>query len=199
MFTGIIEDMGKIEKITPNGSNISYTILANMAKELKIDQSLSHDGVCLTVEEVWDNHYQVTAVAETLQKTNLHNWEIGRFVNLERCVSAQGRFDGHFVSGHVDTTAICTSINNLNGSWEYQFNLDTQFAANIIEKGSIAINGISLTIFNVGLSDFTVAIIPYTYTHTNMQQLKIGDKVNIELDMIGKYINRIKAVTNAQP
>jgi riboflavin synthase len=194
MFTGIIEDMGHIQKIEPNGTNISYIIEANIAPELKIDQSLSHNGVCLTIEEVFENSYKVTAVAETLQKTNLHHWQVGHLVNLERCVSAQGRFDGHFVSGHIDTTAICTRIKDLNGSWEYQFSMDEQFSTSIIEKGSIAINGISLTIFNVGISDFVVAIIPYTYTHTNMQQLKVGDKVNIELDMIGKYINRIKAI-----
>lgn len=190
MFTGIIEETAKVDKIERNGANLSFWLSSPMGKNLKVDQSLSHNGVCLTVEEVNNDVYKVTAIDETLQKTNLQYWEIGTTINLERCVPVNGRFDGHFVSGHIDTTAICTAITDKNGSWEYSFTFGEQFASNIIEKGSIAVNGISLTIFNITRNSFTVGIIPYTYEHTNMHLLKLDSIVNIEFDMIGKYINR---------
>jgi riboflavin synthase len=194
MFTGIIEDLGKLVKIEENGTNISFWIESMLTNELKIDQSVSHNGTCLTIEAIENNSYKVTAVAETLKVTNLQHWNVGCVINLERCVAANGRFDGHFVSGHVDAMAKCTTVTDKNGSWEYQFEFDGKFAANIIEKGSICINGISLTIFNIGMQTFNVAIIPYTYNHTNLHLLKENDMVNIEFDMIGKYINRIELI-----
>ncbi|MES2848893.1 MAG: riboflavin synthase [Bacteroidota bacterium] len=192
MFTGIIETTGIIEKITTSGTNKTYWIKSPVSAELKVDQSVSHNGVCLTVEGVNADIHQLTAIEETLLKTNLKSWKEGDTVNIERCLQMNGRLDGHIVQGHVDTTGTCISAQEKNGSWEYSFEIDNQFAGLIIEKGSIALNGISLTIFNVKQNSFTVAIIPYTYTHTNMQQLKAGDKVNIEFDMIGKYVNRIQ-------
>jgi riboflavin synthase len=194
MFTGIIEDLGKLVKIEENGTNISFWIESKLVNELKIDQSVSHNGTCLTIEAIENNNYRVTAVAETLKVTNLQHWKLGSIINLERCVAANGRFDGHFVSGHVDAMAKCIFVTDKNGSWEYQFEFDEKFATNIIEKGSICINGISLTIFNVGIKTFTVAIIPYTYNHTNLHLLKENDMVNVEFDMIGKYIKRIELI-----
>ncbi len=192
MFTGIIETLGKVSKITHEGSNTSFWIESNLSLELKVDQSLSHNGVCLTVEEITGNAHRVTAIAETLEKTNLGNLSEGSSVNLERCLQMNGRLDGHIVQGHVDSTATCLEIIEKNGSWEYRFQMDASFANLIIEKGSITINGISLTLFNVGKETFTVAIIPYTYEHTNLNALKVGETVNIEFDMIGKYVNRIQ-------
>ena len=191
MFTGIIEASGLVAEVITTGTNRSFWIESPLATELKIDQSLSHNGVCLTVDQLQDGLHRVTAVQETLEKTNLGNWQPGTIVNLERCMPLNGRLDGHIVQGHVDTTAVCTGIAAKDGSWEFNFQFDTQFAAFIIEKGSISLNGISLTIFNISEDGFTVAIIPYTYMHTNMQQLKAGDSVNIEFDVIGKYVNRI--------
>ncbi len=191
MFTGIIEQTGKIEKITEEGTNRTFWIKSPLSSSLKIDQSVSHNGVCLTIEETNGDLHRVTAIDETLQKTNLGNWEAGKTVNLERCMQMNGRIDGHIVQGHVDTTALCTAIIEKKGSREYSFKIDKKFAALIIEKGSITLNGISLTIFNVKTKSFTVAIIPYTYEHTNMQFIKEGDEVNIEFDMIGKYVNRL--------
>lgn len=192
MFTGIIETTGIIEKITTSGTNKTYCIKSSISKELKVDQSVSHNGVCLTVESVNGDIHQLTAIEETLLKTNLAEWIEGDTVNIERCLQMNGRLDGHIVQGHVDTTANCISVEEKNGSWEYSFEIDKKFGSLIIEKGSISLNGISLTIFNVKNDEFTVAIIPYTYNHTNMQHLKAGDKVNIEFDMIGKYVNRMK-------
>jgi riboflavin synthase len=192
MFTGIIETTGIIEKITASGTNKTYWIKSPVSVELKVDQSVSHNGVCLTVEAVTADIHQLTAIEETLLKTNLNSWEEGDTVNIERCLQMNGRLDGHIVQGHVDTTANCISVEEKNGSWEYSFEIKKQFASLIIEKGSITLNGISLTIFNVKEDGFTVAIIPYTYTNTNIQYLKAGDKVNIEFDMIGKYVNRIQ-------
>jgi len=192
MFTGIIETTGIIEKIIASGTNKTFWIKSPVSSELKVDQSVSHNGVCLTVEAVNADVHQLTAIEETLLKTNLNSWEEGDTVNIERCLHMNGRLDGHIVQGHVDTTAVCISVEEKNGSWEYSFNIDRQFASLIIEKGSISLNGISLTIFNVKEDGFTVAIIPYTYTHTNMQYLQKGDRVNIEFDMIGKYVNRIQ-------
>lgn len=197
MFTGIIETLGEIKAITANGSNLTFTIESPLSPSFKIDQSISHNGVCLTVESVTEHSHTVTAIDETLQKTNLSSWKIGSKVNIERCMLMNGRIDGHIVQGHVDTTAVCEQIDNKNGSWEYRFFIDEKFAALIIEKGSISINGISLTIFNISKTSFQVAIIPYTYEHTNMQQLQIGDTVNIEFDMIGKYVNRMNSLQHS--
>lgn len=191
MFTGIIEKTGVIEEVLTNGSNKTFLVSSPLFGELKIDQSLSHDGVCLTIEGLKDGLHQVTAISETLLKTNLGKWQKGSIINLERCMQLNGRLDGHFVQGHVDTTAACIDIVNKNGSWEYSFRFPEEFAKLIIEKGSITVNGISLTIFNITAETFTVAIVPYTYEHTNMSRLKKDDLVNIEFDMIGKYVNRI--------
>lgn len=194
MFTGIIENKGIIKKITTNGSNKTFIIESEIAKFLKIDQSVSHNGVCLTIENIFDDQYQVTAIAETLEISTLNDWAINSEINLERSVLANSRMDGHFVQGHVDTIANCISIIDKNGSWEYSFEINKNFAPLIIEKGSIAINGTSLTIFNVQKNSFRVAIIPYTYHHTNIHTIQIGSKANIEFDMLGKYINRIESL-----
>lgn len=191
MFTGIIESTGIIKTISSEGTNKTFWVVSPISNQLSIDQSLSHNGVCLTVEEVKDGMHRVTAINETLNKTNLGSWEEGNSVNLERCMQMNGRLDGHIVQGHVDTTATCTSVVEKNGSWEYHFETGQKFAGLMIEKGSISLNGISLTIFNVSDTGFSVAIIPYTYHHTNMQQLKAGNLVNIEFDMIGKYVSRL--------
>jgi riboflavin synthase len=192
MFTGIIETIGKVIAKEKKGSNISFTVASSISNELKVDQSVSHNGVCLTVEQVHENHHTVTAIEETLRKTNLQYWEVGTIVNIERCLQMNGRLDGHIVQGHVDATATCKAVTTLNGSWEYEFVFDNQFANLIIEKGSITVNGTSLTCFNVTNNSFTVAIIPYTYNHTNIQQVVAGSIVNIEFDIIGKYIHRIQ-------
>ena len=193
MFTGIIENIGTVERIETNGSNKTFWISSPVSGELKIDQSISHNGVCLTVEEVDGNMHCVTAIEETLNKSNLGKWVNGDFVNLERCMLVNGRLDGHIVQGHVDATAICIDKKDMDGSWQFRFRFPEQFTKLVIEKGSIAINGISLTIFNVGINEFSVAIIPYTYTHTNMQQINAETIVNIEFDIIGKYIQRMVA------
>ena len=191
MFTGIIETTGTVEEVLESGTNKTFNVKSEIAKELKTDQSVAHNGVCLTVEKVENGLYQITAIAETLLKTNLGRWKTGTIVNLERCMTMNGRLDGHIVQGHVDTTATCTNATAKDGSWEYSFLFNEKFASLIIEKGSITLNGISLTIFNVTNTSFMVAIIPYTYEHTNMKQLQTGDTVNIEFDMIGKYVNRM--------
>ena len=194
MFTGIIEQIGTVEYVQTKGSNVTLTVRAAIASELKIDQSLSHSGVCLTVESITENSYTVTAIAETLKKTSLGTWKISTVVNLERCLRFDGRLDGHIVQGHVDTVGLCKEIIEKDGSWEYIISFDDKFAALVIEKGSISLNGTSLTIFNITNSSFTVAIIPYTYQHTNMHTLVTGDTVNLEFDMIGKYVNRMNKV-----
>jgi riboflavin synthase len=191
MFTGIIETTGIIKDIIINGTNKTFWISSTLSNELKIDQSLSHNGVCLTVEEVFAGTYRVTAIQETLLKTNLGQWLPGTVVNLERCMPLNGRLDGHIVQGHVDATAECINILKKEGSWEYTFSFLPAFRTLVIEKGSITINGISLTIFNVSDTNFTIAVIPYTYQHTNINTLKIEDLVNVEFDVIGKYVNRI--------
>lgn len=190
MFTGIIETTGIVRKISTSGTNKSFEIESNIAHELKVDQSLSHNGVCLTIEKLEDNTHRVTAIEETLKKTNLGELKEGSEVNLERCMLMNGRIDGHIVQGHVDDTAVCTSVIEKNGSWEYEFQFNEKFAALVIEKGSICLNGISLTIFDVQKNGFKVAIIPYTFEHTNIKHIKAGDAVNIEFDVIGKYILR---------
>jgi riboflavin synthase len=190
MFTGIIETTGTIKQIITSGTNKTFWVESPVSNELSIDQSVAHNGVCLTVEEIQSNAHRVTAIDETLQKTNLSLWEVNTAVNIERCMQMNGRIDGHMVQGHVDTIATCINAITKDGSWEYKFEFDPQFGPLIIEKGSISLNGTSLTIFNVKENGFTVAIIPYTYHHTSMQYLKKGDAVNIEFDMIGKYVNR---------
>ncbi|HWK03918.1 MAG TPA: riboflavin synthase [Puia sp.] len=190
MFTGIIESLGWIHSIETHGTNKTYWIESPLSQELKIDQSVSHNGVCLTVEEVKDGMHRVTAIEETLQKTTLETWEKGDLVNLERCLLMNGRLDGHIVQGHVDTTATCLERQELGGSWQFRLEFPKKFAALVIEKGSISLNGISLTIFNVKKTKFDVAIIPYTFEHTNIQSIVPGSKVNLEFDMIGKYVTR---------
>jgi riboflavin synthase len=190
MFTGIIESQGHVREIISSGTNKTFWIESPLSSSFKIDQSVSHNGVCLTVEEVRDKLHRVTAILETLEKTELHQWTVGSLVNLERSLMPSTRVDGHFVQGHVDATATCKKIKDKDGSHEYEFEFPKKFAALVIEKGSIAINGISLTVFDVKKNSFRVAIIPYTYKHTNLHQLKPGDEVNLEFDMIGKYILR---------
>lgn len=191
MFTGIIESLGKIRTVGSNGTNKVFWIESPISGELKVDQSVSHNGVCLTVEEIADNAHRVTAIRETLDKTNLASWKAGDLVNLERCLAMNGRLDGHIVQGHVDTTAICLEKKDLDGSWQYKFEFPKGFSHLVIEKGSISINGASLTIFNVKKRKFDVAIIPYTYEHTNIQSVVPGTQVNIEFDLIGKYVSRL--------
>ena len=190
MFTGIIESTGIVKEISSSGSNKSFWIASPLSAEFKIDQSIAHNGVCLTVEEILGGQYKVTAVAETLAKTALHQWKIGSAINLERSLLPSSRLDGHFVQGHVDTTGTCKKIKDKQGSYEFEFDFPKKFAPLMIEKGSICVNGISLTAFDVKKASFKVAIIPYTFAHTNLQYLKENDEVNLEFDMIGKYILR---------
>ena len=191
MFTGIIEALGTVKSMESNGSNRTFWIQSPLSAELKIDQSISHNGVCLTVEEIAADAHRVTAIEETLGKTNLNTWQPGDLVNLERCMPLNGRLDGHIVQGHVDATATCTKRRELDGSWEYRFEFPRKFSHLVIEKGSISLNGTSLTIFNVKKARFDVAIIPYTFQHTNIQSVVPGSKVNLEFDLIGKYVSRL--------
>jgi riboflavin synthase len=191
MFTGIIEALGKVQTSEIKGTNKTFWIQSPLSPELKIDQSISHNGVCLTVEEIREDAHRVTAIDETLRKSNLDSWQKDTLVNLERCMPLNGRLDGHIVQGHVDTTATCTSRKELDGSWQFRFEFPKKFSHLVIEKGSISLNGISLTIFNVKKSRFDIAVIPYTFEHTNIQSIKTGDKVNLEFDMIGKYVSRL--------
>ena len=192
MFTGIIESLGEVTSITPEGTNRHLDIRSTLAPELKIDQSVCHNGVCLTVVDVAPDHYRVTAIDETLRRSNLRQLSPGSKVNLERCMPAHGRFDGHIVQGHVDQVGICTRIAEQDGSWLFDFSFDlTNDAYMTVEKGSITINGVSLTCFNSTDNSFTVAIIPYTYEHTNFHQLQPGNTVNLEFDIVGKYIYRM--------
>jgi riboflavin synthase len=194
MFTGIIESIGTIEHIEQNGSNKTFWISSPLSSELKVDQSVSHNGVCLTIESITENMHRVTAIEETLLKSNFNDLHIYDEVNIERSILMNGRIDGHIVQGHVDTTAVCIDKQDLNGSWEYRFNFSREFSKLVIEKGSIAINGISLTLFDVSQDEFSVAIIPYTFEHTNMKRVNIGTLMNIEFDMIGKYIQRMLTI-----
>jgi riboflavin synthase len=191
MFTGIIETLGKITTLVRNQGNLYITVESPIAGELKIDQSVAHNGVCLTVIAVADGQHTVTAIEETLNKTNLGHLKTGDLVNLERCMQMNARLDGHIVQGHVDQTAICTDFTELDGSWEYTFEYDTAPGNVTVEKGSICINGISLTVVNSNNNSFSVAIIPYTYEHTNMQHVRKGSVVNLEFDIIGKYVARL--------
>ena len=192
MFTGIIESIGKVVSLEKNGSNISFWVESPISSELKIDQSVSHEGVCLTVDQLAPGQHRVTAIEETLKKTNLSSWQLHSNVNLERCMVMNGRLDGHIVQGHVDCTAICTERKELSGSWEFRFQIPDSFAHLIIEKGSIAVNGTSLTCFEITNNSFKVAIIPYTFEHTSIQQVTEGSIVNIEFDILGKYIERMR-------
>jgi len=186
MFTGIIEEIGSVKAISREAGNIHFTIAAKMTKELKVDQSVAHNGCCLTVVAIDEECYQVTAIQETLDKTNLNHWEIGTKVNLERCLLMNGRLDGHIVQGHVDTVATCTHYEEQNGSWKYTFQYkDEQLT---VEKGSVTINGTSLTVVDSQEKGFSVCIIPYTFENTNFKNLKTGDIVNLEFDIIGKYV-----------
>lgn len=191
MFTGIIETLGTVAEIAKDHDNLHLTIDSPITNELKIDQSVSHNGVCLTVVSTDGNHYTVTAISETLEKTNLGDWQKGDTVNLERAMKLGDRLDGHIVQGHVDQTGVCKSIENANGSWYYTFEYDASANNITIEKGSITVNGVSLTVVNSKRNEFSVAIIPYTYEHTNFKDFKVGTKVNLEFDVIGKYVSRL--------
>ncbi|RWU04997.1 riboflavin synthase [Pedobacter chitinilyticus] len=191
MFTGIIETLGTVQNIQHDGGNVHYTVQSAISTELKIDQSVAHNGVCLTVVSLTENTHTVTAIEETLQKSNLGSLKVGAKVNLERCMQMNARLDGHIVQGHVDQTATCILVNELDGSWEYRFKYDATKGNVTVEKGSICVNGISLTVVNSVYDEFSVFIIPYTHEHTNLQEVKQGDSVNLEFDIIGKYVARL--------
>lgn len=193
MFTGIIETLGKVTSLKANGGNLDITIKSNLTSELKIDQSVSHNGVCLTVVSLTDTTYTVTAIAETLKKTNLGRLKTNDSVNLERAMILGSRLDGHIVQGHVDQTGECTGVREDNGSWMFSFKYDSANGNPTIEKGSITIDGTSLTVVNSGKNTFEVAIIPYTYEHTRFNTYKVGTIVNLEFDVIGKYVAKLMA------
>jgi riboflavin synthase len=190
MFTGIIEALGRVESVTDEGSGKIFWISSPLSHEFKPDQSISHNGACLTIEQVTGSQHRVTAVEETLFKTTLRQWRVGDNINLERCLQMNGRLDGHLVQGHVDTTATCVDMVSKDGSSEYTFSFSNKFSSLVIEKGSICLNGISLTCYNVSGNTFTVAVIPFTAEHTNMKDVMIDSAVNLEFDVIGKYIQR---------
>ncbi|NBU35578.1 MAG: riboflavin synthase [Bacteroidetes bacterium] len=194
MFTGIIESLGTVVSISLNGTNKEFTISSPISNELKVDQSLSHNGVCLTVTAIEDGHHQVTAIDETLQRSNLDSLKIGEKVNLERAMSGLSRFDGHLVQGHVDTVGAVVSENDINGSWIFTFSFPEENKHLLVDKGSVCINGVSLTVINPKDNTFQVAIIPYTYEHTTFKDLTIGNPVNLEFDILGKYISRYASV-----
>ena len=194
MFTGIIETQGTITEIVQDNDNINITIASSITNELKIDQSVSHDGVCLTVVAIKDDAYTVTAIKETLDKTNLKGWKTGGTVNLERAMKLGDRLDGHIVQGHVDQTGVCKQVENANGSWYFTFEYDKGPDNVTIEKGSITVNGVSLTVVNSKDNEFSVAIIPYTYEHTNFKDIQPGTVVNLEFDVVGKYVARLHAL-----
>lgn len=191
MFTGIIETLARVEKIENENSNINFTFSSKLTHELKIDQSVAHNGVCLTVVKIEENNYTVTAINETLKKTNLGTLNVGNHVNIERCMPSNGRFDGHIVQGHVDTTAKCVKVNDLNGSWEFVFEHEKNKNFVTVEKGSITINGVSLTVVESTNTAFSVHIIPYTFEHTNFHEIKPGSIINLEFDIIGKYVAKM--------
>lgn len=193
MFTGIIEDSAEVMHLEKENTNLTFTFKSNISQELKVDQSLAHNGVCLTVTsiDVSSQTYKVTAIDETLKKTNLGKLSIGKKVNIERCMPAFGRFDGHIVQGHVDEIATCSSIIDQNGSWLISFEYNANSQNITVEKGSICVNGVSLTVVNSQAHSFSVAIIPYTWEHTNFHELKVGSIVNLEFDILGKYMQKI--------
>lgn len=190
MFTGIIETIGEVRELSREGSNVTFGIESTVSGELRVDQSVSHNGVCLTVVKVKDNCHWVTAIDETLKRSNLGELAEGDELNIERCMSSNGRFDGHIVQGHVDTTAMVTGIIEEDGSWLFDFHFEDTDEV-LVEKGSVCINGVSLTCFDVNDNSFRVAIIPYTYEHTNFHNFNVGDKVNLEFDIVGKYVQRL--------
>lgn len=194
MFTGIIEALGIIQKVSADRTNRVFWIKSDISSQLRIDESICHDGICLTVEETVGDTHRITAIQETLGKTNAGEWKVNDIINLERSLLMNGRLDGHIVQGHVDGTGICIEKKDVDGSLELTFSFDQKNAGLIIEKGSICLNGISLTAFNVCTDTFTVAIIPYTFEHTNMQYMQAGMRVNIEFDMIGKYVSRLQSL-----
>ena len=191
MFTGIIETLWIVKEIQKIDDNLHITISSSITQELKIDQSIAHNGVCLTVIDIQDNLYTVTAIRETIEKTNLSDWKLGDLINLERAMKLGDRLDGHIVQGHVDQIGICKSIQDANGSWYYTFEYDETLNNITIEKGSITSNGVSLTVVNSMKNEFSVAIIPYTYENTNFKSLKIGAKINLEFDVVGKYVAKL--------
>ncbi len=193
MFTGIIETLGVIQEIKKDKNNVHLTIDSVLTKELKVDQSVAHNGICMTVVAVCDNLYTVTAIDETIKKTNISYWQVGDCINLERAMKLGDRLDGHIVQGHVDQIGNCILAKETNGSWLYTFEYDKTLENITIEKGSITVNGVSLTVVNAKRNEFSVAIIPYTYEHTNFKSFKIGTKVNLEFDVIGKYVSRLYA------
>jgi riboflavin synthase len=194
MFTGIIEGFGEVKKLVSEDENLHITMESSLTPELKIDQSVAHNGVCLTVVAINKNQYTVTAIKESLDKTNLSDLVIGSKVNLERAMKLGARLDGHIVQGHVDQVGQCTLVKETGGSWYYTFNYDPKLKNITIEKGSITINGVSLTVVDSGISDFSVAIIPYTYEHTNFHEFAIGTRVNLEFDVVGKYIAKMQLI-----
>ncbi|RTY65569.1 riboflavin synthase [Flavobacterium sp. GSP27] len=191
MFTGIIETLGIIQEIKKEKNNVHITINASITTELKIDQSVAHNGVCLTVVAINDTFYTVTAIDETIKKTNLSDWKVGDSINLERAMKLGDRLDGHIVQGHVDQTGTCITAEQTNGSWLYTFEYEENWNNITIEKGSITVNGVSLTVVNSKKNQFSVAIIPYTYEHTNFKTFEVGTKINLEFDVIGKYVTRL--------
>ncbi|MBO75498.1 MAG: riboflavin synthase [Flavobacteriales bacterium] len=191
MFTGIIEQNGRIENVAHEGTNVHFTVSAQFASELQVDQSVAHDGVCLTVVKLFQGSYVVTAIQETMERTSLGQWKEGSVVNLERCTQLGGRLDGHLVQGHVDTTAILHHVQDEGGSWVVEFTHEAHPEFVTVPKGSITVNGISLTVVDSKPDGFSVAIIPYTWEHTNLRMLEAGDRVNLEFDVIGKYVARV--------
>ena len=191
MFTGIIETLGIIKDLKKDNSNLTITVSSGITHELKIDQSVAHNGVCLTVIAINNGEYTVTAIKETIEKTNLADWKVGDLLNLERAMKLGDRLDGHIVQGHVDQTGICKSIEEANGSWYFTFEYGSNLNNITIEKGSITVNGVSLTVVNSKEKEFSVAIIPYTFEHTNFKNVKIGTTINLEFDVVGKYIARL--------
>ncbi|WP_396140109.1 riboflavin synthase [Flavobacterium sp.] len=191
MFTGIIETLGIIKDLKKDNNNLNITVFSSITHELKIDQSVAHNGVCLTVIAINNGEYTVTAIKETIEKTNLADWKVGDLLNLERAMKLGDRLDGHIVQGHVDQTGICKSIEEANGSWYFTFEYDSNLNNITIEKGSITINGVSLTVVNSKEKEFSVAIIPYTFEHTNFKNVNIGTTINLEFDVVGKYVARL--------
>jgi len=196
MFTGIIETLGIVREIKKDGDNVHVTVNSSITGELKIDQSVSHNGICLTVVAINGDQYTVTAIRETVEKTNLGEWNVGDTVNLERAMKLGDRLDGHIVQGHVDQTGTCKSVTEANGSWYFTFEYDAALNNLTIEKGSITVNGVSLTVVNSKNNEFSVAIIPYTFEHTNFSAFKTGTKINLEFDVIGKYVSRLYSIRN---